>query len=93
MKKKALELMEGYTTTAPRMKKVTFEPGKIIVHLQDGRIIISPLDKFPSIKKVRMERRKEYAIINNGTELNIFDCQEMYHVRDFVGFSENWLNQ
>lgn len=87
-----LSKMQGYKTTTPRMKKVSFNNGKIEINLEDGRTIITPLAPFPSIKKVPPEKRRDYSIINNGTELNIFACDEIFHIRDFLGLPENWAD-
>ncbi len=87
-----LNNMQGFKTVVPRIKKVNFIYGKMEVSLVDGRILIIPLNNFPSIKKIPLSKRKEFAIINNGTELNIFSCDEIFHVRDFLGLPENWVD-
>ena len=87
-----LERMQGYKTTIPRMKDVQFEEDNIHIFLEDDRIIISPLTPFPSIIKVPTEEREEYTIINEGTALNIFSCDEIFHVRDFLGLPEKWTD-
>ena len=87
-----ISTMQGYKNTVPRMKKVTFTGGKIEIFLQDGRTIITPLTEFPSIKKLPIAKRNEFSIINNGTALNIFACNEIFHIRDFLGLPENWTN-
>ena len=87
-----LTTMQGYKTTVPRMKKVSFVGGKIEINLQDGRTIILPLTEFPSIKKLSLSKRNDFSIINNGTALNIFACDEIFHIRDFLGLPENWTN-
>ena len=85
-----LSTMQGYKTTVPRIKKVVFVTGKIELYLQDGRALVLPLTHFPSIKKLSLSQRNNFTIINNGTVLNIFDCEEIFHIRDFLGLPENW---
>ncbi len=87
-----LNNMQGYKATVPRMKKIDFEDGKIKIFLEDGRIIISPLTNFPSIKKLSLAKRKQFAIIDGGVALNIFACDEIFHIRDFLGLPENWAD-
>ena len=84
-----LDTMQGYKTTVPRIKKVVFVTGKIELHLQDGRTLVVPLTNFPSIEKLSLSQRNNFTIINNGKALNIFDCDEIFHIRDFLRLSEN----
>jgi hypothetical protein len=85
-----LNNMQGFKSTIPRIKSVSFSVGKIEIALFDGRTLFIPLNNFPSIKKLPLAKRKEFAIINNGTALNIFACDEIFHIRDFLGLPENW---
>ena len=90
--KHPLKIMEGFTLNEPRIKNVEFDTKYVIVHLLDGRIIYAPLKKFPSIKKVSIESRKKYDIFNNGTMLDILAASEIYHIRDFLGIPEKYIN-
>lgn len=47
---------ESYVGHKPVIEKVDFSMrGHISIYLQDGRIIIAPLSKFPYIKKMSLE--------------------------------------
>jgi len=84
--KHSVDRIEGFHGISPRFKKVLFpSPGKIQVVLEDGRIIISPLSRFPSLKKLSPEKRKKMSLIDNGKGLWFDDCNEVYHVQDFLG--------
>jgi predicted ribosome-associated RNA-binding protein Tma20 len=79
---------EGYTKVSPQIKKVNFTENKIEVHLKDGRVLLSDLKLFPSIKKLSLEKRKKYMILDDGLGLDILECDEIYHVRDFIGWPD-----
>lgn len=57
--KKTKNTVEGFWNTNPEFKKLTFDKkGTITVHLTDGRQIIVPLSKFPTIKKLTPKQHK-----------------------------------
>ncbi len=85
---------EGFVYVTPEIKKVSFtKPGKFSVHLADGREIILPIRKFPSLAKVPVGKRKNYQILygNSGSMLTWPDCNEVYHIQDFLGVPENYI--
>ncbi|MFM8917110.1 MAG: DUF2442 domain-containing protein, partial [Bacteroidota bacterium] len=52
------------------IKKISFNlAGKISINLEDGRILIIPLKYFPDIKKLPVEKRKKYTIVDDRTVL------------------------
>jgi hypothetical protein len=52
------------------IEKINFDiAGKISLKLEDGRIIIVPLKYFPELKKLRVEKRKKYTIVDDRTIL------------------------
>ena len=52
------------------IKKINFDTvGKISLKLEDGRVIIVPLKYFPDIKKLPVEKRKKYTIVDDRTIL------------------------
>ena len=80
------ETVEGFHGISPRFKKVSFpERGKIQVNLEDGRTIIAPLRWFPSLKKLSVSSRKKVSFIDNNKGLWFDDCNEVYHIQDFLG--------
>jgi hypothetical protein len=82
--------MEGIVGIIPRIKKVTVDSKNITINLEDGRVISSPLKYFPSIKKLKPEKRK-LRIFGDGQGLDLVNGQEMYHIRDFLGIPEEYL--
>jgi hypothetical protein len=72
------------------IEKVDFDiPGKMSVKLEDGRVFIIPLKYFPDIKKLPVEKRKKYTIVDDRTVLFLFS-NNVYHLEDFIGLEGNW---
>ena len=83
--------MEGFGRVTPRIKKVSFpKVGKFQVDLEDGREIILPISRFPSLKKVSTSDRR-HPIILNGDSITWEKCNEVYHIQDILGFPENYI--
>ena len=72
------------------IQKLNFDiPGKITIKLEDGRIIIVPLKYFPDIKKLSVEKRKKYTIVDDRTVL-FYYSDSIYHLEDFLGLENKW---
>lgn len=72
------------------IQKLVFDlVGKISLKLEDGRIIIVPLKYFPDIKKMSLEKRKKYTIVDDRTILFSFS-DSIYHLEDFLGLEDKW---
>ncbi len=72
------------------IEKILFDtPGKITIKLEDGRMFISPLKYFPELKKLKMDERKKYTIVDDRTILFSFS-NSIYHLEDFVGLESKW---
>jgi hypothetical protein len=70
--------------------KIRFNvPGKITIILQDGRIIIVPLKYFPELKRLSVEKRKKYTIVDDRTILFAY-ANSVYHLEDFIGIESKW---
>lgn len=85
---------EGFVYVTPEIKKVSFtRPGKFTVFLNDGREIVLPIKNFPSLDKVPVSQRKNYQILTgqSGSMLTWPDCDEVYHIQDFLGVPENYI--
>ena len=76
--------IEGYWNIIPILKSISFGiRGKIIVSLEDGRTIIIPISKFPSIKKLNQNQRKKWYLFGNGFSFD--DCNEVFHIEQILG--------
>lgn len=58
-------------------KKVTFNDTHLNVELEDGRIISTPLDWYPELKKATLEQLRNHRFIckRTGIEWEDLDCQ------------------
>ena len=56
---------------------------------EDGRIIIVPLKYFPELKKLPVEKRKKYTIVDDRTIL-FSHADSVYHLEDFMGLESKW---
>jgi len=76
--------IEGFWDIKPKIKKISFQiRGKINVFLEDGRNIIIPVSKFPSIKKLTSAQRTKWYLFGNGFSFD--DCDEVYHIEQILG--------
>jgi hypothetical protein len=72
------------------IEKLSFDiAGKISLKLEDGRILIVPLKYFPDIKKLPVEKRKKYTIVDDRTVLFAYS-DLVYHLEDFMGLESKW---
>ena len=72
------------------IQKILFDtPGKISIKLEDGRIIIVTLKYFPELKKLTLEERKKYTIVDDRTIL-FSNSDLVYHLEDFMGLERKW---
>jgi len=76
--------IEGFWNVNPKIKKISFQiRGKIDVSLEDGRNIVVPISKFPSIKKLTPLQRLKWYLFGNGFSFD--DCNEVYHIEQILG--------
>ena len=81
---KANSIIEGFWDVTPKIQKISFQSrGKINVQLEDGRNIVVPISKFPSIKKLTPSQRLKWYLFGNGFSFD--DCNEVYHIEQILG--------
>ncbi len=73
-----------FTHTAPIIKSVRFLKGKIILHLQDGRTVIIPENRFPEIERLTPQQKRRHKTLA-GMGLMFDDSDTVFHVSDFLG--------
>jgi hypothetical protein len=84
--------IEGFWNINPRIKKVSFPAkGKIGVSLEDGRNIIAPVSRFPSIKKLTLVQRKKWYLFGNGFSFE--DCSEVFQIEQILGNFQNYSHE
>ena len=70
----------------PKLSSVEFLNSTILfVHLDNDRTFLVPLDKFPVIKSLTPEQRKDFEIIDN-CYLSFVAIDEVYSVNELLGF-------
>jgi len=84
--------IEGFWNVSPKIKKISFQiRGKISILLEDGRNIIVPVSKFPSIKKLTTDQRSKWYLFGNGFSFD--DCNEVYHIEQILGNFEIYKHE
>lgn len=69
----------------PKLKSVEFLNSTIMfVHLDNDRTFLVPLDKFPALKNLSAEERKDFEIIDNE-QLSFVSIDEIYSVEELLG--------
>jgi hypothetical protein len=72
------------------IQKLMFDlPGKIAIKMEDGRLLIIPLKYFPELKKLSVEKRKKYTIVDDRSIFFEYS-NNIYHLEDFIGLEEKW---
>lgn len=67
-----------------KIEALHFKNADMQLLLADGRVIIVPLSKFPSIKKLSPAQRKKYHIMA-GVGFDFDGSDEVYHISEFLG--------
>lgn len=56
----------------------------MFIHLDNDRTFIVPLDKFPAIKNLSPDQKKEYEIIDDHN-LSFLAIDDVYSINDLIG--------
>ncbi len=69
----------------PKINSVEFLSSTIMfVHLDNDRTFLVPLEKFPAIKALTAEQRKDFEIIDNA-HLSFLAIDDVYSVNELLG--------
>jgi hypothetical protein len=83
------QVIDGYWNVVPKIKKVAFPVrGKMMVQLEDGRLVIVPLSSFPSVKKVPVKDRSKWYLVGGGVTWDA--CPEVIHIEQILGNYANY---
>ncbi len=84
---------EGIVNVSPIIDKIDFpDKGSIRIFLKDGRVLLTPLKYFPSLKQLNDKERKKYHI-GDGQILIFDDCDEVFHIEQFLGKEQKYRYQ
>ena len=77
--------MKTTVVNTPAIKGIEFLNNSIMfVHLDNDRTFIVPLDKFPAIKTLSSEQKKEFEIIDENN-LSFGAIDDIYNLTDLIG--------
>lgn len=78
------KLIEGYWNIIPELKAIDFPTNDSLrVELVDGRVILLPLERFPSIRQLSPEQRQQWYRYGNGFSFD--DSDEVIHIEQILG--------
>ena len=73
------------TLHLPSIRNIEFLNNSILfIHLDNDRTMLVPLDKFPDIKSLSPEQKKEFEIIDDNN-LSFLALDEVYSIQDLIG--------
>jgi hypothetical protein len=77
--------MTTATIHVPGIRAIEFMNNTILfVHLDNDRTFIVPLDKFPVLKKLSAQQRKDFEIIDERN-LSFLAIDEVYSINELIG--------
>ena len=77
--------MKSTTILTTGIRNIEFTNKTIMfIHLDNDRTFIVPLDKFPAIKNLSLEQKKEFEIIDEH-HLSFLAIDDVYSVNDLIG--------
>jgi hypothetical protein len=69
----------------PGIRAIEFMNNSILfVHLDNDRTFIVPLDKFPALKELTPEQRKDFEIIDEHN-LSFLAIDDVYSINELIG--------
>ena len=76
--------MTTTTVHVPSIRNIEFINSSIMfVHLDNDRTFLVPLDKFPAIKNLSSQQRKNYEIIDDHN-LSFVAIDDIYSIHDLL---------
>ncbi|MVM38268.1 DUF2442 domain-containing protein [Spirosoma sp. HMF3257] len=84
--------VEGYWNVVPKVQAIRFPSyNQLQVELEDGRAIIMPLDRFPSIQKLTSDQRQHWYKYGNGFSFD--DADEVIHIEQILGNFDTYRHE
>ena len=73
------------TTTFPEIKDIgIMDNNQMVVHLDNGRALIIPLEKFPSIQGMDEADKKDFEVID-GNNLSFLALDDIFTIQELMG--------
>ncbi len=70
--------------TKPTINSISFLKNDLLVALNNDRLFIVPLEKFPTIQQLSLEERNDYEIIDNS-HLSFLAIDDVFSIEDLIG--------
>ncbi|MCY7359725.1 MAG: DUF2442 domain-containing protein [Rudanella sp.] len=81
---------EGFVAIEPVIERVSFaRKGFITLYLHDGRVLMSPLSKFPTIERLTPQQRRKLSIVDDQSMI-FQDADEIFHLEQFLGREQQY---
>jgi hypothetical protein len=71
-----------------RARAVEFAPDALVVHLEDGRTLIAPLEWFPRLRDASEEQRARWELIGRGVGIHWSALDEDISVAGLLGLPD-----
>ena len=74
-----------HTAILPDIKSIEFMNSSVLfIHLNNDRTFMVPLEKFPAIKNLSTQQRKDFEIID-GNYLSFLAIDEVCGIEELIG--------
>lgn len=74
------------TLVYPGIKNIKFSDINLIINLSNDRVLIIPLEKFPSIKNLSSQEKKSFEIIDDYY-LSFLSIDDVFSLEELIGLS------
>jgi hypothetical protein len=71
-----------------RARTVDFDEDTFVVHLEDGRSLIVPLEWFPRLRDASPEQRQKWRLIGRGLGINWDEIDEDISIAGLLGLPD-----
>ena len=68
----------------PTIHSISFLKNELLIALDNDRLFIVPLEKFPAIQQLSLEERNDYEIIDNS-HLSFLTIDDVYSIEELIG--------
>jgi uncharacterized protein DUF2442 len=72
----------------PRARSLEFIPDAFVVHLQDGRSLTVPIERFPRLRDATLEQRNRYEFSGHGSGIHWREIDEDISVPGLLGLPD-----
>lgn len=84
--------VEGYWNVAPVVQSISFSTtDQLPIELENGRVIIMPLERFPSIQQLTAEQRRHWYKYGNGFSFD--DSDEVIRIEQVLGNFDQYRHE